>query len=281
VPFDMFRAQTIKIRVELQGSLTGSFICGGKMRQKLVMGNWKMHGFRQDLMQLTQELHAAFDVNSKAQVVVIPPALYLPMVKDLLAGSQIHLGAQNVYPQDCGAFTGELSAPMFVEFGCRYVLVGHSERRHGFGESENFVAQKFHHVKDHGMIPVLCVGETLAEREKGLTQEVLARQLLAVSERDRDQCFSNAMIAYEPVWAIGTGKTATPEQAQEVHQWIRNLVSETCCHEVGCNLPLIYGGSVNEQNAAALFQMPDIDGGLVGGASLCAKQFIGIVRCIN
>lgn len=248
------------------------------MRFKLVAGNWKMNGHLQQVIQLTTQLRDLLESGS-AQVVVMPPAIYIPQVSDLLAGSNIKIGAQNVYPKDFGAYTGELSAPMLKDYNCHYVLVGHSERRHGFHEDEKFVAQKFHHVKDHGMIPVLCVGETLSEREKGQTEAVIARQLLAVSENDK-HCFQGCIIAYEPVWAIGTGKTASPEQAQEVHQFIRSLIASICTNSAE-RLSILYGGSVNEKNAKALFSMPDVDGGLVGGASLNAEQFVEIVKCIN
>jgi triosephosphate isomerase len=249
------------------------------MRHKIVAGNWKMNGQLQQVIQLTNELKTLLDFTRDTQVIVMPPAIYIPQVSEILAYSKIDIGAQNVYPKDFGAYTGEISAPMLKDFNCGYVLVGHSERRHCFHEDENFVAQKFHHVKDHGMIPVLCVGETLSEREKGQTEQVIARQLLAVSENDRN-CFRGCVVAYEPVWAIGTGKTATPEQAQEVHYFIRNLVAEINNSDAE-RLPLLYGGSVNENNAKALFAMPDVDGGLVGGASLNAKQFVEIVKCIN
>lgn len=249
------------------------------MRQKIVAGNWKMNGQLQQVVQLTNQLKELLNFDNQAQAVVMPPAIYIPQVSDLLVGSCIELGAQNVYPKDFGAYTGELSGPMLKDFNCRYVLVGHSERRQGFHEDENFVAQKFHHVKDHGMIPVLCVGETLIEREKGQTEQIIANQLLAVSEHDKNS-FQNCVVAYEPVWAIGTGKTASPEQAQEVHQFIRKLIAEINSSDAE-RLSLLYGGSVNENNARALFTMPDIDGGLVGGASLNAKQFVDIVKCIN
>lgn len=249
------------------------------MRRKIIAGNWKMNGQLQQVVQLTTELKEMLDFNRHTQVIVMPPAIYIPQVNDLLATSAIAIGAQNVYPKDFGAYTGELSAPMLNDFNCRYVLVGHSERRQDFHESENFVAQKFHHVKEHGMIPVLCVGETLIEREARQTEQVIARQLLAVSEQDRN-CFQNCVVAYEPVWAIGTGKTASPEQAQEVHQFIRKLIAEINSSDAE-RLSLLYGGSVNENNARALFAMPDVDGGLVGGASLNAKQFVEIVKCIN
>lgn len=249
------------------------------MRQKIVAGNWKMNGQFQQVIQLTNQLKELIDAESATQVLVIPPTIYIPLVNELLGNSNIMLGAQNIYPKDSGAYTGEVSAPMVKEFNCSHVLVGHSERRQYFHEDEKFVAQKFHHVKEHGMIPVLCVGETLVEREKGQTEQIIANQLLAVSEKDKN-CFHGCIIAYEPVWAIGTGKTASPEQAQEVHQFIRKLVAEID-HNDAERLTLLYGGSVNESNARALFAMPDIDGGLVGGASLNAKQFVEIVKCIN
>ena len=168
---------------------------------------------------------------------------------------------------------------MFKEFGVKMILVGHSERRHILHESEKFVAEKFHHVKDHDMIPVLCVGETLEQREKGLTEAVIAQQLAAV-QLDNRMVFNQCIIAYEPVWAIGTGQTATPEQAQEAHAFIRSWVEERE-KENAASLSILYGGSVNEKNAKSLFSMPDVDGGLVGGASLDAKQFVEIVKCIN
>ncbi|MCW8408785.1 triose-phosphate isomerase [Legionella sp. PATHC035] len=249
------------------------------MRHKIVAGNWKMNGQLQQVIQLSKELRELLDTINGLRVIVMPPAVYIPTVRDILADCKIEIGAQNVYPKDFGAYTGEISAPMLKDFNCRYVLVGHSERRHCFHEDENFVAQKFHHVKEHGMIPVLCVGETLKEREAGQTEQVIAKQLLAVSEHDKN-CFRDCVVAYEPVWAIGTGKTASPEQAQEVHQFIRKLVAEINDSDAE-HLSLLYGGSVNENNAKALFTMPDVDGGLVGGASLKAKQFVEIVKCIN
>ena len=249
------------------------------MRQKLVVGNWKMHGQMSQVIQLINQLIDGVPAALGSQVVVLPPAIYIPLVKELLVRCAISLGAQNVYPKDFGAYTGEISAPMLNDFNCRYVLVGHSERRQLFCEDENFVAQKFHHVKNHGMIPVLCVGETLEQREKGQTKQVIATQLRAIKEYAAD-CYQNCIIAYEPIWAIGTGKTASPELVQEVHQYIRSLVAESNSDDAE-KMTLLYGGSVNEGNARALFSMPDVDGGLVGGASLNAKQFLEIVKCIN
>lgn len=248
------------------------------MRRKIVAGNWKMNGQLQQVTQLVNELNEVINSELTTEVVVVPPAIYIPLVNQLIHPS-IKIGAQNIYPKDSGAYTGELSAPMLKDYNCHYVLVGHSERRQYFHESENFVAEKFHHVKEHGMIPILCVGETLIERENGQTEQVIANQLLAVSEKSKT-CFKHCVVAYEPVWAIGTGKTATPEQAQEIHQFIRKLIKEIDEQDAE-QLTLLYGGSVNDQNAKAIFAMPDIDGGLIGGASLNAKQFVEIIKCIN
>lgn len=249
------------------------------MRRKMVMGNWKMNGRLEGLTALIHDLLSNLPDDTDAECAVFPPSIYLPLTQSLLGHSRMNWGAQNVYSKDEGAFTGELSAGMLSDYGCRYVLVGHSERRHLFHESEKFIAEKFHHVKDHDMIPILCVGETLNEREQGLTEQVLAKQLLSVTGVS-NQCFQNCVIAYEPVWAIGTGLTASPEQAQAAHTFIRELVAKFDEKDAS-QLPILYGGSVNEKNAAALFAMTDIDGGLVGGASLHAHQFVEIVKCIN
>ena len=249
------------------------------MRKKIVMGNWKMNGRLESINALLHDLLTLLPISLEVDCVVLPPSIYLSQVSELLMGSSIHFGAQNVYPQEAGAFTGELSAPMLQDFACRYVLVGHSERRCLFHEDEKFVAEKFHHVKDHGMIPVLCIGETLAERDQGLTQAVLTKQLLAVTTNG-DSCFDKCVVAYEPVWAIGTGQTASPEQVQDVHRFIREWVTKVDPGNAE-KLSIIYGGSVNEKNAQSLFAMPDVDGGLIGGASLHARQFVEIVKCIN
>lgn len=249
------------------------------MRNKIVLGNWKMNGRLQTVTTLLQDVLNLLPMETTATCAVLPPAIYLPQVRQLLMGSNVQWGGQNVYPKNEGAYTGELSAPMLQDFECRYVLVGHSERRHLFHEDENFVAEKFHHVKDHGMIPVLCIGETLAERDQGLTQAVLIKQLAAVTHAS-GACFDKCIVAYEPVWAIGTGQTASPDQVQDVHQFIREWVA-TVYPGDALRLPIIYGGSVNEKNAQALFAMPDVDGGLIGGASLNARQFVEIVKCIN
>jgi len=252
------------------------------MRQKIVMGNWKMNGRLDQVTSLVEDILTYLPETLQAYCAVLPPSIYLSQVSQLLQGSQISLGAQNVYPADHGAYTGELSGPMLTDYACRYVLVGHSERRHLFHEDEKFVAEKFHHVKDHGMIPVLCVGETLFERENGLTEQVLTKQLFAIAETSRQQTdvFKHCIVAYEPVWAIGTGQTATPEQVQATHAFIRVLLSQFGQSDAA-KLPVLYGGSVNEKNAQSLFAMPDVDGGLIGGASLHARQFVEIVKCIN
>ncbi|ASQ44851.1 triose-phosphate isomerase [Legionella clemsonensis] len=249
------------------------------MRKKIVAGNWKMNGNIRQVKALCEQLVILTKGLQHASCLVCPPAIYMELVQQELRGSAIQWGAQNVFPQDSGAFTGEVSGSMLKEFGCTYVLVGHSERRQIFGESEKFVADKFHHVKEHGMIPVLCVGETLEERKEGLTESVITKQLLAVTETD-NYCFNHCVVAYEPVWAIGTGQTALPEQVQEVHCFIRALIAKINRNDAS-QLSILYGGSVNEKNASALFAMPDVDGGLVGGASLNAQQFVDIVKCIN
>lgn len=249
------------------------------MRKKIVAGNWKMNGSKESVLALANEVKQSLSSVSSATCLVLPPTIYLPLVSQQLEQSRICWGAQNVYPRASGAFTGEISAPMLKDYGCQYVLVGHSERREIFKEDEIFVADKFHHVKEHGMIPILCIGETLAQREQGQTNAVLASQLKAVAS-DNKLAFEGCVIAYEPVWAIGTGRTASPEQVQQVHETIRELVAEFTLVDPGI-ISLLYGGSVNEKNARALFEMPDVDGGLIGGASLNAQQFAEIVQCIN
>jgi triosephosphate isomerase len=230
-------------------------------RSRLVAGNWKMHGSR-DANRALLDAILAGSTKAGAECAVCPPFPYLQQVAEQLRGSPIALGAQNVSERAEGAFTGEVSAAMLAELGCRYVIVGHSERRQLFGESDRQVAGKFAAARAAGLVPILCVGETLAEREAGRTEEVVARQLDAVA-------FSQGVLAYEPVWAIGTGKNATPEQAQAVHAFLRRRVpAET---------RILYGGSVKPQNAAQIFAMPDVDGGLIGGASLVAEDFLAIL----
>lgn len=250
------------------------------MRQKLVIGNWKMNGRLTQIIALIHELLADCPVHGGAKAIVLSPTIYIPQVSALLAGKSIGFGAQNVYPKDSGPYTGEVSGPMLTDYHCQYVLVGHSERRQLFHEDEKFVAEKFHHVKEHGMIPVVCVGETEEEHASGLTEQKLSQQLAAVFNQSKASVLKNCVIAYEPIWAIGTGKTATPEQAQRAHAFIRQFLSQFDHHDAEA-LPIIYGGSVNAMNARALFAMSDVDGGLIGGASLQAQQFGEIVKCIN
>jgi len=249
------------------------------MKRPLVMGNWKMHGSLTKIEMLLTELLQLLPADGVAQCVVFPPAIYLPYVREKLTNSVIKWGAQNIYPQNNGAYTGEISAPMLLDYNCSYVLVGHSERRRIFHESEKFVAEKFHHVLEHGMIPVLCVGETYMERTEGLTEHVIAEQLRAVTALGAG-CLAGCVIAYEPVWAIGTQQTASPEQVGSVHAFIRKWVAESESTAAD-PLSILYGGSVTAQNAATLCSMPDVDGVLVGGASLDARQFVDINKCIS
>jgi triosephosphate isomerase len=236
-------------------------------RTRLVAGNWKMHGSRASNRALLEKILAGVGKAAAAQCAVCPPFPYLAQVAEQLSGSPVALGAQNVSEHAQGAYTGEVSAAMLVDLGCRYVIVGHSERRQLFGEKDEQVAAKFAAAKKSRLVPILCVGETLAEREAGRTEEVVARQLDAVLKVGD---FGSAVLAYEPVWAIGTGRNATPEQAQQVHAFLRKRIpSEN---------RILYGGSVKAQNAGALFAMPDVDGGLIGGASLVAEDFLAIVE---
>jgi triosephosphate isomerase (TIM) len=232
-------------------------------RGRLVAGNWKMHGSRGSIQALLDSLLHGIPKEAKAGCAVCVPFPYLALVAERLRGSPIAWGAQNLSEHAQGAYTGEVSAEMLAEFGCRYVLVGHSERRQLYGETDAQAAAKFAAVKKAGMTPILCVGETLEERDAGQTEAVVARQLGAVD-------FKDAVLAYEPVWAIGTGRNATPEQAQAVHAFLRKRVPAQTL--------ILYGGSVKPQNAAAIFAMPDVDGGLIGGASLVAKDFLDIVK---
>ena len=247
------------------------------MRQPLVAGNWKMNGSLESIEALVGGLKAGIGEVKAAEVAVCPPYVYIPKVVELVAGSPIAVGAQDVSDQEAGAFTGEVSGSMLKEIGCKYVIVGHSERRNIYGESDEFTAHKFAAARKFGLVPILCVGELLEEREQGITEEVVARQLDAVIELEGIAAIGEAVIAYEPVWAIGTGKTATPEQAQEVHAFIRQKLAGLDAG-VADKVRILYGGSVKASNAVELFQMEDIDGGLIGGASLAADEFLAICR---
>lgn len=247
------------------------------MRRKLVAGNWKMHGRRASGAALVQAICARTDELAGVDLWVAPPAVYLAQISGLISGRGIGLVAQNVARELDGAFTGEVSAGMLADVGCLGVLVGHSERRSRYGEPDAVIAEKFGRAQDAGLIPVLCVGETLEERESGRTEEVVLSQLAAVVASFGVSALSRSIIAYEPVWAIGTGRTATPEQAQLVHAVLRADVAARSL-ELADDLRIIYGGSVKAANAPALFGMPDVDGALVGGASLDADEFVAIAR---
>jgi triosephosphate isomerase len=245
------------------------------MRKPLVAGNWKMYGTRAENAALVRGLLDLLQPDARAEVLVCPPFVYLWETGRLLKDSEVALGAQSVCAETLGAFTGEVSGAMLRDVGCRYVLVGHSERRQLYGESDSLVARKFMAAQAQGLVPVLCVGETLEEREGGRTTEVVARQLEAVLSVSGVGSLASAVIAYEPVWAIGTGRTASPEQAQEVHAMIRGKVAALDA-TIASSVRILYGGSVKASNARELFAMADIDGGLVGGASLKAEEFAQI-----
>ncbi len=245
------------------------------MRKMMVMGNWKMNGTRQSLSTLLSGLQG--EVSQQIEMAVFPAYPYLTWVTETLADTSIAVGAQDVSRHEPGAFTGEVAAEMLADMQCRYVLVGHSERRQYHAETSLQVAEKLAAVLAQNMTPVLCVGETLAERESGQTEAVIAEQVNAVVQHLNDpQAMQRIVIAYEPVWAIGTGKTATPEQAQAVHAFIRQLVASHCSADTAQSMRILYGGSVKPDNAADLFALADVDGGLVGGASLKPEDFLAI-----
>ena len=246
------------------------------MRRKLIAGNWKMHGNLAENEALLSGVLAGMG-GVKAGVAVCVPFPYLAQVQAKLTGSAIAWGAQNLSQHAKGAFTGEVSAAMLKDFGCAYVIVGHSERRSLFGESDAVVAEKFAAAQAAGLTPILCVGETLEERESGVTEQVVGRQMDAVIGKCGVNALAKAVVAYEPVWAIGTGKTATPEQAQAVHAFIRGKVRALDA-AVADGLIIQYGGSMKANNAAELLSQPDIDGGLIGGAALVAEDFLAICR---
>ena len=250
---------------------------GSSKRGPLVAGNWKLHGSRAANARLLDAILAGLGDLGGVECAVCVPFPYLGETAARLSGSMLALGAQNVSEFASGAYTGEVAAPMLAESGCRYVLVGHSERRALFGETEGQVAAKFAAARKAGLTPILCVGETLAERDAARTQEVVARQLDAVLEVAGAPAFAGAVVAYEPVWAIGTGRTASPGQAQEVHAFLRSRLA-TRDALVAAQLRILYGGSVKPANAAEIFAMEDVDGGLVGGASLVAEDFLEIGR---
>jgi len=248
------------------------------MRQSLIMGNWKMNTSREEGVQLAKALAEGLGKVSQ-EVAVCVPFVYISDIRNALSGSSIAVGAQNVADKASGAYTGEVSAAMLADCGVKYALVGHSERRSYYGDTNESVAARFCQAQEKGVIPVLCVGETLDEREQDRTFQVVDEQLDAVINAAGIDALEKAVIAYEPVWAIGTGKTATDDQAQEVHKYIRERIAERSA-SVAEKVQILYGGSVKPDNAKALFAMPDIDGGLVGGASLDAKGFLEICHSV-
>ncbi len=250
------------------------------MRQPMVAGNWKMNGTLAEARELIEGIKAGIAEVKKAEVAVCPPFVYLALVQAGLQGSGVAWGGQDVSTQASGAYTGEIAGHMLTDFGCKYVIIGHSERRTYHGESDALVAEKYQAALNAGLMPIFCIGETLEERESGITEAVVARQVDAVIDHCGVDALSKGVIAYEPVWAIGTGKTATPEQAQDVHAFIRARVAAHST-AVADRVRVLYGGSMKPGNAAELMAKPDIDGGLIGGASLKADDFLGICTAAN
>lgn len=248
------------------------------MRRPLVAGNWKMNGTRESASALVKAVAAGASNCSGVDIAVCPPFILLPEVRGMLAESGVRLGAQDVSRHTSGAYTGEISGAMLREYGCDYVIVGHSERRTYHAESDEWVADKTIAAYKAGLVPIVCVGETLEQREAGETEKVIGRQIDALLTNDeRRRALATAVIAYEPVWAIGTGRTASPQQAQEVHQYIRHRLAQQD-NLLANRIQILYGGSVKADNAAELFVMADIDGGLIGGASLNANDFLAICQ---
>jgi len=255
------------------------------MRTPLIAGNWKMNGSFEDTNILLASIEDGLELRAedaekskrKIDVLVCPPLVYLETAARAIDDSDIALGAQNLNAESHGAFTGEISAHMLKDLTCSYVIVGHSERRQLFGETDTMVGKKFKAAAQAGLKPILCVGETLEEREEGKAIDVIKRQIDAVMDIACEKCFDNAVIAYEPVWAIGTGKTASPQQAQDIHAEIRQMIAARS-GKIADKLRILYGGSVKPANAAEIFAMQDIDGGLIGGASLKAEDFLAIIN---
>lgn len=247
------------------------------MRKPLVAGNWKLNGSTASIDTLMAGIKQGLAQVKTAAVAVCPPFVYIPQVVALAKGTHIGVGGQDVADQVSGAYTGEVAGDMLKDVGCTYAIVGHSERRSIYGEDDDFTARKFAAARKAGLIPILCVGELLEEREQGITEQVVGRQLDAVIKLEGIKAIGESVIAYEPVWAIGTGKTASPQQAQDVHAFIRTKLAKLD-KGVADKVQILYGGSVKGSNAVELFNMPDIDGGLIGGASLTADEFLAICR---
>lgn len=247
------------------------------MRRGLVVGNWKMHGSRASASELVSGIKTQLNADIQGVAVVCPPSILISPVAEILVDSAVKWGAQNLSDQDEGAYTGEVSGAMLADAGCHYVIVGHSERRSLYGESDTLAAAKFIAALESGLTPILCVGESLQQREAGETLTVVGQQLQTVIDAAGIDAFGRAVIAYEPVWAIGTGKTATPDQAQDVHAYIRQQVAAADA-QLAQRIQILYGGSVKADNAQELFARADIDGALVGGASLKVEDFIAICQ---
>ena len=250
------------------------------MRNTLVAGNWKLNGSKASITELLKGILDGMSdgsVKSQTDVAVCAPYIYIPHVQELLQGTNLAYGSESISEHDSGAYTGEISGLMLNDFDCKYAIVGHSERRTLFAEKDADTANKFAAARKHGIKPILCIGELLEEREQGVTESVVARQLDAVIDLEGVEALADAVIAYEPVWAIGTGMTASPQQAQDVHAFIRGKIA-ALNSSVAEKVQIIYGGSVNGGNADELFAMPDIDGGLIGGAALKAEDFLAICR---
>lgn len=247
------------------------------MRRNLVAGNWKMNGSAESIRGLLQGIKEGAAEVAAVELAVFPPFVYLGLVEQQLAGTTVVWGTQTLSEHVSGAYTGEVAGSMLQDFHCTYVIVGHSERRTLYGESDEVVARKFAAARKVGIKPILCVGETLEERDGGVTESVVERQLKAVLDLEGIEAFNDAVIAYEPVWAIGTGRTATPQQAQDVHAFIRAKLAEQN-PTVAAQTRILYGGSMKAANSGELMAMADIDGGLIGGAALDAKDFLAIAR---
>jgi triosephosphate isomerase len=247
------------------------------MRQPLVAGNWKMNGSKAQAVELLAGIKAGIGEVEKTAVAVCPPFPYLAVVEQTLAGTPILYGSQDVSDEASGAFTGQVSAEMLKDFGCTYAIIGHSERRMYNAESDELIGRKYAQAIAAGLTPILCVGETLEQREQGKTEEIVARHLDGVLKINGVDALAKGVIAYEPVWAIGTGVTATPEQAQEVHAFLRGRIAEQNA-KVAEQVQILYGGSMKPGNAEELIGQPDIDGGLIGGASLKATDFLAICK---
>jgi triosephosphate isomerase len=248
------------------------------MRIPIVAGNWKMNLNHREAQSLAMEIVERVGDYTDGEIVLCPPFTSLGAVRDIISGTVIALGAQNMHWEKKGAYTGEISANMLLTLGCTFVILGHSERRSYFHETDEIVARKVRAAIDSGLTPIVCIGETQSERERGITKKVVKTQFRKAFETVSPEQFGDTVIAYEPVWAIGTGLTATPQQAQEVHGFIRKLLGELFGEEVAARTRIQYGGSVKPSNAGELFQEPDIDGGLIGGASLDAESFANIIK---